>query len=165
MPSVGRTAYALGFAGLLPQAAAAVGVFRGGPDWVVYAVVVSFSYAAVILSFLGGIWWGFAMRRERGQAWLAALSVMPSLVAVALVAAMLAAGKAGIASEDYYLWAHLALGAALIATLPVDAHLARSGEAPTGWLRFRTALSVGLAALTVAAGWAYAANVRTETWV
>ena len=162
---VGGAAQSLGFAGLLPQGAALAGVVWGGPDWVAYAIVVAIAYAAIILSFLGGIWWGIAMGRRVGQTRLAVLAIAPSLWVFATMLGMLAAGKAGVVVELYYAWGATALAAALLATIAVDARLERSGEAPAGWTGFRVRLSVGLALLTAAAGWAYAAITRTETWV
>ena len=143
----------LGVAGLLPQAAAVALIVSGGRDrtdlaWVPlsigYATVLG--YGAIILSFLGGIWWGFAMRREAGQARLAALSVMPSLVAAGCV------GWAGLQFGRGGGWPAVALGAAILLTLPIDRHLVTTGEAPANWMRLRVPLSVGLGALTIAAG-------------
>jgi NhaP-type Na+/H+ or K+/H+ antiporter len=47
----------LGFAGLLPQIAALLALLVLGPRWHGAAVIVAFAYAALILSFLGGMWW------------------------------------------------------------------------------------------------------------
>ena len=141
---------ALGFAGLLPQVAAVslqvwADVASGWQRNLIAtaASVSALLYGAVILSFLGGIWWGFAMRRDGGQAPLAALSVAPSLVATGLVAATMLWGLG---------WSLVALGSAILLTLPVDRHLAASGEAPTGWMRLRVPLSIGLGGLTILAG-------------
>lgn len=135
---VGRTAFMLGFAGLLPQGAAALlaglGYFFGG--------VVAVGYGALILSFLGGMWWGLAMYPRVGQGVLVTLAVVPSLVAGALVA---------------FAFVHLpsalvALGSALLLTLPVDRWLTTRGFAPSNWMSLRIPLSVGLGALTIIAG-------------
>lgn len=137
---VGRSAFLLGLSGLLPQVAALGLTVRGGR-----AATLGFGiaalYGAVILSFLGGIWWGIAMRRERDQGFLVAASVVPSLVAAAALGrAMLAGGSAPL----------LVLGIAIIMTLFVDRHLVATGEAPVGWMRLRIPLSVGLGGLTIA---------------
>lgn len=163
--SLGWTAWALGLAGLAPQAAALGVTAWGGADWSAYGVDAAFGYAAVILSFLGGIWWGFGMRRATGRGPLLGVSVLPSLLATFDHLAMFLAGKAGVPIERYYAWGLGALGLAILATLPVDAWLERSGDAPSGWTRFRTVLSLGLGLLTIAAGWAFAANTVTQTWV
>lgn len=164
-PTVSRAAWALGLAGLLPQGAAVLLTAYGGPDWSAYGVELAFGYGSLILSFLGGIWWGFAMRRRVGQARLAALSVVPSLFAAALLVERLVASKAGIESERYNLWTLAALGAGILATLPVDARLKATGDVPAGWFRFRAVLSLGLGLMTIAAGAIYAQTTVTETWV
>ena len=143
MTEVRRTAFALGFAGLLPQMGAvafALDRDRGTPVFALF-------YALLILSFLGGMWWGFAMRRadDPAQGRLALLAVAPSLVAVAIVLAAFVTGRID--------WALVATGVALFLTLPVDRRLARRGDAPANWMRLRVPLSLGLGALTILAGW------------
>ncbi|TVV76822.1 DUF3429 domain-containing protein [Sphingomonas solaris] len=141
---------ALGFAGLLPQAAAVVTVALGtaAGGWngglvASLAAVAALIYGAVILSFLGGIWWGFAMRRGNGQGGLAVLAVVPSLVAAGLV---------GAAAPLGLRWTLVLLGSAILLTLLVDRRLATAGEAPAGWMRLRVPLSLGLGGLTILAG-------------
>lgn len=148
---VGPAARALGFAGLLPQVAAAMlvgaGHGSGGIDRSIahgIGQVLALGYGALILSFLGGMWWSMAMRRDAGQGALAALAVAPSLVAGALV---LVAGTTGEAS-----WTLVALGSAILLTLPVDRHLVTTAEAPVGWMGLRVPLSVGLGGLTILTG-------------
>lgn len=151
MTQIGRGALALGYAGLLPQVAAvaviAPGV-RGSTGQVLIPAVIGYAlalvYGAVILSFLGGIWWGWAMARSVGQARLAAIAVLPSLVGVACLAA---GGLFPLTG-----WPAVALGSALMLTLLVDRHLVATGEAPADWMRLRTPLSLGLGGLTIAAG-------------
>lgn len=137
-PAVGRTARLLGGAGLLPQLAAAVMQARapGGEA----GLILAFAYAALILSFLGGIWWGFAMRRRAGQRGLVVLAVIPSLVPVALAPVIVAAG---------WRWGLVGLAAALMLTLLVDRRLAERGDAPLGWMGLRVPLSAGLALVTI----------------
>lgn len=150
--TVGRTAFLLGFAGLLPQVAAVavIALGRGGGhlSFEISAVAqfVGALYAGVILSFLGGMWWGFAMRREQGQGLLATVAVLPSLVAFAC---MIAAASALPAAHPGPL---IALGSAILLTLPIDRHLVTTGEVPSGWMALRIPLSVGLGALTIVAG-------------
>lgn len=141
---VGRTAFLLGFAGLLPQALNVLALlgFRwfdelGGP------MIAGLVYPIVILSFLGGMWWGFAMRRVDGQGRLAALAVVPSLAALALLGLLPIAGIG---------WTIAAVGIAILLTLPVDRHLVVTGEAPANWMRLRVPLSVGLGGLTILLG-------------
>ena len=139
--SVGGGALLLGYAGLMPAGAATLliagHVYQAG-------VMIAFAYPALILSFLGGIWWGFAMRRRERQAPLAALAVLPSLVALALGVWLVGSGEVRAAL--------IALGLAILLTLIVDQRLERGGDAPAGWMRLRAPLSVGLAALTILSG-------------
>ncbi len=143
MRQVRRTAFALGHAGLLPQMAAvafALDRDRGTPLFALF-------YALLILSFLGGMWWGFAMRRadDPAQGRLALMAVVPSLVAVAILLAAFVTGRLD--------WALVAAGTALFLTLPVDRALVRGGDTPANWMRLRVPLSLGLGALTILAGW------------
>ena len=134
----------LGYAGLLPQVLAVLFELPIGPRWwreaAVVAPMLALFYGAVILSFLGGIWWGFATGRRGGsQARLATIAVVPSLVAFALL----------IAAPFVFDWALVGLGSAILLTLLVDRHLVSTGEAPQGWLQLRVPLSAGLGALTI----------------
>ncbi|WP_445191025.1 DUF3429 domain-containing protein [Sphingomonas sp. Tas61C01] len=140
-PRVSQAAMLLGFAGLAPQFAAVTMIALGRSD---LALPVAVAYPLIILSFLGGIWWGFAVRRRESQASLAALAVVPSLVAMGLLAMATITGRFGLLL--------IGTGVALLMTLIVDRHLARSGDAPADWLRLRVPLSVGLGGLTIVAG-------------
>ena len=57
-----RDALRLGYAGLLPFVAGAGLVWLVRPEVHPYVALALSGYAAVILSFLGGIHWGLAMR-------------------------------------------------------------------------------------------------------
>lgn len=87
------------------------------------------SYAAIIISFLGGIRWGFAVRDTEGFAPYA-VSVVPSLVAWAALAA----------PEP---WRLMILGVVALALGPIDLELVRSGRAPAWFGRLRLILSTG----------------------
>lgn len=82
MPEARRVAQWLGAAGALPFVAA-VGAAWLLPDSRIahWSTTAAFLYGAVILSFLGGIRWGFAVRdqKARGEAFI--VSVIPSLLA------------------------------------------------------------------------------------
>ncbi|MFX8235035.1 DUF3429 domain-containing protein, partial [Acinetobacter baumannii] len=93
-----------------------------------------FAYVALILSFLGGLWWGLAARAERAPAWLWVAAICPSLIAQA----------------GFWPWAFgdpwpgpsfIGLGVALIAALAVDVVLVRQALAPRWWLALRVPLS------------------------
>lgn len=143
MIHVRRTAAALGFAGLLPQMAAivlALGRVGGAP-------VIALVYALTILSFIGGMWWGFAMRHDRdpAQGRLTLVAVVPSLVAAGIGLATLYSLRLDLGL--------VAVGVALLLTLPVDRALVHRGDTPVDWMRLRVPLSVGLGALSILAGW------------
>ena len=96
------------------------------------------TYAAVIISFLGGIRWGLALRGPSGGGQYA-LSVLPALVAWAALAA----------PEP---WRLAVLGVVALVLGPIDLGLVRAGLAPRWFGRLRIVLSVGAgAALLLAA--------------
>ena len=141
--SVGESPLILGYAGLFPQiAAVATCVFAGDSD---VGPMFAFGYAALILSFLGGIWWGFAMRTGTHQGRIATLAVLPSLFGALLI----------LLSIAHILPLGLALvlmGSAVIMTLLIDRRLVSDDIAPAGWMALRVPLSVGLGALTILCG-------------
>jgi hypothetical protein len=131
----------LGFTGLIPPlgltavALLDLGLFAPStPGFVL-------TYAAVILSFLGGTWWGFASRQERPGWVLLGVSVLPAL-----------AGWAAIFSFQPPA-ALFALAGALVATLAVDALLVQRRLAPGWWMKLRVPLSLGLALCCALSGW------------
>lgn len=129
-----RMARILGYAGLIPFVLVAVGHLLGRP-----VAGLGLAYGAVILSFLGGIQWGTALRMDSGQHRLVA-SVVPSLIGwMALMftqpfsSVMLIGGLAG---QWLYDWRHQ-----------------EGADWPEGFMTLRTHLSLGagicLAALLV----------------
>lgn len=136
-----KTLIVLGYAGLAPQALALL-IIVSGSDWRWVAAACAFAYAALIFSFLGGVWWGGAMRAHERRAWPFVAAVLPSLIALAL----------------YFPWtigwdwpapALMALGLMLAASPLVDRAL---GYGPPSWLRLRRNLSFGLGLLTFLVG-------------
>ena len=134
----------LGLGGLVPFWGLAIGVALGGAFGVgrVACDHALATYAAIIVSFLGGIRWGFAVRDAAGLG-AYALSVVPSLVAWALLAA----------PEP---WRLAGLGLFALALGPIDLALVRAGAAPPWFGRLRLILSSG-AGLALLLG-AYAAR-------
>lgn len=103
---------------------------------------LALAYGALILSFVGGAWWGLISRSStpvRGLVWVAA--VAPSLIAFAAIS-IVASGLAPSLGL-------VVIGTALIATLAFDHVLAGQGLCPLGWVRLRTPLSLGLGSLTL----------------
>ncbi|MEM1020652.1 MAG: DUF3429 domain-containing protein [Pseudomonadota bacterium] len=135
----------LGLAGLLPViAGTAVAWFDTSQDIRLIATAVTLLYGGLILSFIGGAWWGLASQAGMFQWGVFILSVIPSLYAWPAVAwSWLDASYAGSA------WL-LTAGFAL--TLPVDRLLMRHGTAPDWWLSLRLPLSLSMALLFLLLG-------------
>ncbi len=121
----------LGLAGLLPFAACGVLALR--PDDGRGAMALA-AYAAVILAFLGGVHWGFALGQPSGRGERARLSlgVVPSLVGwVGLLMVVALDASAGLAL--------LALG--FVGTTLVERRGLAAGLVPPGYMTLRYALS------------------------
>jgi hypothetical protein len=130
----------LGYAGLIPFVAGAVLTWLVRPDAHPYVVDALAKYAALIVSFLGGIHWGLGMREGQASAARFAWGVVPSLLA--WIAAEMPA-YAGLA----------ALGAVLIACYLVDRRVyPLLGLKSWMTLRFRLTLVASLSCFIAAAG-------------
>ena len=81
LPGAMPWAERLGYGGLLPFVAGALLVWLVWPEAHPYATAALSAYAAVIISFLGGIHWGVAFTRNDPPASLFVWGVVPSLVA------------------------------------------------------------------------------------
>ncbi len=132
----------LGLAGLLPQLAAVALVFGGDEAVRFSAIALGYAYAALILSFLGGLWWGIAAGAAKPPQWLWIVSVVPSLVA-------LASAVPWAVGAPWPGPSLVVLGVGLIAALGVDLMLARQGLVPSWWMSLRLPLSLGLGGLTL----------------
>lgn len=135
----------LGWAGLLPQALALLLVLSGNDRFSFAAQALAFAYAALIFSFLGGLWWGLAARAYAAPAWTWVVAVLPSLIALAAFLPWALAWP----------WpgpSLVLLGTGLLLSLLVDRQLMRAGLAPSWWLSLRIPLSLGLGGLTLAIG-------------
>ena len=77
--SLSLTTRALGWSGLLPFVGGALAVCVGPPAWHDTALRALIAYGAVIVSFLGGIYWGSptGAAHDSSRAW----GVVPSLLA------------------------------------------------------------------------------------
>ncbi|MEC7162619.1 MAG: DUF3429 domain-containing protein [Pseudomonadota bacterium] len=137
----------LGVAGLLPQFTCVAVLYAGPAEWREAALAIAFAYAALILSFLGGMWWGIAAaapaaQRRRTLGWLWIAAVLPSLVALACF----------LPWALDWAWPEpslVMLGGALLVSLGVDAKL--GALAPRWWMALRVPLSTGLGLATIAA--------------
>ena len=136
----------LGLAGLLPQFTCLAVLYAGPAEWREAALAIAFAYAALILSFLGGMWWGIAAaapaaQRRKALGWLWIAAVLPSLVALACF----------LPWALDWAWPEpslVMLGGALLVTLGVDAKL--GALAPRWWMTLRVPLSTGLGLATIA---------------
>ncbi len=79
-PYFSRFAHALGYAGLLPIAAA-IALLLLQEQWAPLVIRIGAAYGAAILAFLGGIQWGFALTADDAAVRLRRLcvGVLPSL--------------------------------------------------------------------------------------
>ena len=130
-----------GLAGLLPQALC-LALILGDSSLRWVALAAACFYAALILSFLGGMWWMAALLGILRSARFYAAAALPSLFALAALLPWCLG----------WTWpgpSLLALGIALLASLLVDRALADHVAFPPGWLRLRMAMSGGLGIMTL----------------
>ena len=136
-----RPLIALGLAGLLPQAICLMAVAYGGPErWI--ALAAGCFYAAIILSFLGGMWWMAGLLSGLRAGWVYGLAVLPSLIGFAA----LLPWTVGWSWPGPSL---VVLALALLASPLVDRKLARHMAVPQGWLRLRMIMAGGLGLMTL----------------
>ena len=142
------SALALGLAGLLPPLVGIVLRITGSApaDARIVSLLLAggMIYGGLILSFIGGIWWGAACARRDGRAlrpWLT-LAVMPSLIALTALVASLFNPRVGGA----------VLAVALVGTLLGDRRLVQNRMVPAWWMRLRVPLSLWLAAEMIMVG-------------
>jgi hypothetical protein len=130
----------LGWAGVLPFAAGALLMWFVSSEAHPYVALALSAYAAVIVSFLGGIHWGLAFRENPPPPGLLGWGVVPSLVA--WVAVMMPP-SAGLVIH----------GLMLLACYAVDRRIyPRHGAAQWLTLRFRLSSGAALCCFIGAAG-------------
>ena len=136
----------LGYAGLLPQACVLAILVLGGPETRFTALSLGFAYAALIFSFLGGVWWGLAAAAHTViPRWIWTVAVLPSLFAL---------GTAWPWATGHT-WpgpSLVVLGVLIMSSAVVDLKLRSLGLTPPGWLSLRLPLSIGLGFMTFVAG-------------
>jgi len=81
MKSIPKTALALGYAGVVPFALFGFNLLTGKPLFIGFALQAFMIYSAVILSFLGGIRWAFAISGQGLSPVGMIFSTVPSLIA------------------------------------------------------------------------------------
>ncbi len=140
--SANRTAVRLGMLGALPFLILSLWLagIAGDHPWRATTILLLTQYSAVVLSFLGGIRWGLAMRRATSPARTLdmAMTILPPLVAWASLSVPLP-------------YTFAALAAAFAAHGAWDAFAVHSGAAPYWYGRLRGGLTtVVVAALVLA---------------
>ena len=135
-----RPAFLLGYAGLLPAFFCLLAAAFGPPEWNELALRTGALYSGLILSFLGGTWWGIATKAQAKQAMpLYAIAVIPTLAALGLMMVLSP-------------WRLVLLGVLIALTLVVDRLLVQLRLAPDHWMKLRVPLSIGLSAATIGLG-------------
>ena len=132
---VSRPAAVLGAAGLIPFIAGAAYLLLGPLPMAQYVFNALIGYGAVILSFMGAIHWGLALRATADQApgaWFA-ISVVPAL---------LGWGAALLGLAGAHRSALLILMIGFIGVLLLDRQAIRQGLAPAWYWRLRWPLTL-----------------------
>ena len=141
MTAIPRAALILGLAGLLPflwsvATELSPGMAEFGLRWMgprFLGPYVGLAYGTVILAFMSGVLWGFAVRAEVNAGLFYGLSVLPALWAFLFV------GGGPVSAAIY-------LAAGFVGLLGLDWFFGRHGLTPPWWL----ALRAGLTAIVVA---------------
>lgn len=140
-PALPRPLVWLGLAGIAPQALCLATALLSGP-WRWVALAAGCFYAALILSFLGGLWWMAGLLAGERRGWIYGLAVVPSLAGwAALLPWLLGWPWPGPSLA--------ALGLLLLASPLADGLIARAIAFPAGWLRLRMMMAGGLGLLTL----------------
>ena len=134
-----RPARVLGLAGIAPQAFAVIAALS--PTWRFTALSAGFLYGALILSFVGGVWWGVASTNPKAPKWVYLVAVAPSLIALATGIPWMVGAL--------WPWPSLAvLGTALMVSPIMDMKLRSLDLISDAVLCFRIVLSVGIGIMT-----------------
>lgn len=139
-PPLPCLAFVLGVAGLLPQLLALFATFSEGGRYI--GLAAGYFYAALIFSFLGGIWWGVAASHADAPRWLWGAAVTPSLIAFA-------SGVPWMTGGDWPGPSLGVLGMGIVGSAAVDYRLFKQGLIASDLFRLRVALSLGLGTLTI----------------
>lgn len=139
-PPLPRIAIVLGVAGLAPQVWALLATFSEADRYI--GLAAGYFYAALIFSFLGGLWWGVAASRKDAPEWLYLAAVVPSLIAFA-------SGIPWMTGAEWPGPSLGLLGTGLIASIMIDRTLFRQDLIDRNLWRLRLVLSLGLGMLTL----------------
>jgi hypothetical protein len=140
-PPLPRIALILGIAGLTPQVWALLASFSEADRYI--GLAAGYFYAALIFSFLGGLWWGVTVSHKEAPEWLYVAAVVPSLIAFAT-------GIPWMTGDEWPGPSLGVLGTAILAATLVDWTLFKRGLIDRSVLQLRFGLSMGLGLLTLA---------------
>lgn len=122
----------IGLAGLIPFIGCTLGATLLTSDWQTRALLALSAYGSVILAFLGGVHWGFALSDGQAEQARIGLGVLPSLVGwLGLLVTFLGLPTVGLAIT--------ATGFAALTI--VEFRAMRVGLIPRGYMGLRLALS------------------------
>jgi hypothetical protein len=130
----------LGIAGLVPLIVCALAAAHIDPSGNTASMVALITYGAVVLSFLGGVHWGFVIEGEKEPSERArlGLGVVPALLGWS--AALLAVSRHGVLGL-------LLLIAGFLATVIVEGHARKWDLVPRAYLVLRWGLTVVVVAI------------------
>jgi hypothetical protein len=121
--------HGLGILGLTPFVALAVLIAAAPTETPLLSRTLLY-YGATILAFLGGVYWGLALRADE--------SVDPAFLAFAVVPQLIGFGAMLLPTP----LAHVLLGAALVGVLVIDAAYWKKNLMPRWFLPLRITLSL-----------------------
>jgi Protein of unknown function (DUF3429) len=130
----------LGLAGLLPQSIFVLMAFYPAQKYI--GLAAGYFYASLIVSFLGGIYWGVVISRQNVPRWIFIAAVAPSLLAFAT-------GIPWMIGTSWPGPSLVILSIALVCSLLVDRRLKHLGLISDALFSLRVQLSFGLGALTL----------------
>jgi Protein of unknown function (DUF3429) len=136
-----QSARYLSFAGLLPQIIC-IALVASGNYWQSVALAAAWAYAAIIFSFLGGIWWGLGIGHPALDRRIFAIAVLPSLIALVSF----------LPWNFGWTWpgpSLAVLGICLCVSPLVDRWIAGQVAMPAGWLQLRIQMSLGLGGMSL----------------
>lgn len=131
-----RTAWLLGLAGLIPFAGSALAFFAAPDSWAGFAEGALIAYGAVILSFLGAVHWGMALRAPIKEA-----SKGPARLVLGVIPAIL--GWFALLLPDVFALPLLALS--ILGTAGIEQWARGMGLVPGEYLALRWVLSIAAA--------------------
>ena len=137
MRSLPPFAAILGAAGLIPFAGASLGALARDYPWSEICLLALVAYGAVILAFLGGVHWGFALLDGPAQT----LGVRRARLGLGVVPSLIGWGALLIAFAGFPLGGVALLLAGYIATTVAEGRAARMGLVPPGYLLLRYILA------------------------